>query len=83
MELKTVVEPTPCHYGNESIVPIQRMLFHSLAMSFIGETPVVIVACGTESKSVMGYGQPTHTVDVSIACAYMILQPRALMRFEK
>jgi nitroreductase len=42
--------------------------------SFIGEAPVVIVACGTETKSIMGCGQPTHTVDVSIACAYIILQ---------
>ena len=46
----------------------------AFGQSFIGEAPVVIVACGTESKSVMGCGQPTHTVDVSIACAYMILQ---------
>ncbi len=42
--------------------------------SFIGEAPVVIVACGTEPKTVMGCGQPTHTVDVSIACAFMLLQ---------
>ena len=42
--------------------------------SFIGEAPVVIVACGTESKSIMGCGQPTHTVDVSIASAFMILE---------
>ena len=42
--------------------------------SFIAEAPAVIVACGTESKSIMACGQPTHTVDVSIACAYMILQ---------
>ena len=41
---------------------------------FIGEAPIVIVACGTESKAIMSCGQPTHTVDVSIACAYMILQ---------
>jgi nitroreductase len=41
---------------------------------FIGEAPAVIVACGTESKSIMSCGQSTHTVDVSIACAYMILQ---------
>ena len=46
----------------------------ALGQSFIGEAPVVIVACGTESTSVMGCGQPTHTVDVSIACAYMILE---------
>ncbi len=41
---------------------------------FIGEAPVVLVACGTESKAIMACGQPTHTVDVSIACAFMILQ---------
>jgi nitroreductase len=46
----------------------------AFGQSFIGQAPVVIVACGTESKSIMGCGQPTHTVDVSIACAYMILQ---------
>jgi len=42
--------------------------------TFIGEAPVVIVACGTESKTIMACGQPAYTVDVSIACAFMILQ---------
>jgi nitroreductase len=46
----------------------------AFGQSFIGEAPIVIVACGTETKSVMGCGQPTHTVDVSIACAFMILE---------
>ena len=46
----------------------------AFGQAFIGEAPIVIVACGTESKSVMGCGQPTHTVDVSIACAFMIIQ---------
>ncbi len=46
----------------------------AFGQSFIGEAPVVLVACGTESKAVMACGQPTHTVDVSIACAFMILQ---------
>jgi len=46
----------------------------AFGQSFIGEAPVVIVACGTESMSVMGCGQLTHTVDVSIACAFMILE---------
>jgi nitroreductase len=46
----------------------------AFGQSFIGEAPVVIVACGTESKAMLSCGQPTHTVDVSIACAYMILQ---------
>jgi nitroreductase len=46
----------------------------AFGQSFIGEAPVVIVACATESKSSMACGQPAHTVDVSIACAFMILQ---------
>jgi nitroreductase len=51
-----------------------RLADAAFGQSFICEAPVVIVACGTESKSVMGCGQPTHTVDVSIACAFMLLQ---------
>ena len=46
----------------------------AFGQSFIGEAPVVIIACGTDSKAVMDCGQPTHTVDVSIACAFMMLQ---------
>ena len=46
----------------------------AFGQSFIGEAPVVIVACATESKSFMACGQPTYTVDVSIACSFMILQ---------
>jgi len=46
----------------------------AFGQSFIGGAAVVIVACGTESKAVMACGQPTHTVDVSIACAFMTLQ---------
>ena len=42
--------------------------------TFIGEAPIVIVACGTEAKAIMACGQPAYTVDVSIACAFMILQ---------
>ena len=46
----------------------------AFGQSFIGEAAVVIVACGTETKTFIACGQPTHTVDVSIACAFMILQ---------
>ena len=46
----------------------------AFGQSFIGEAPVVIVACGTEPKAMLACGQPMYTVDVSIACAYMILQ---------
>jgi nitroreductase len=50
----------------------------AFGQSFIGEAPVVLVACGTDSKAVMACGQPTHTVDVSIACVFMILQAQEL-----
>ncbi len=46
----------------------------AFSQAFVAEAPVVIVACATESKAIMACGQPTHTVDLSIACAYMILQ---------
>jgi len=50
----------------------------AFGQSFIGDAPVVIVACGTDSEAVMACGQPTYTVDVSIACAFMILQAHEL-----
>lgn len=50
----------------------------AFGQSFIGEAPAVIVACGTESKAIMACGQPAHTVNVSIACAFMILQATEL-----
>ena len=46
----------------------------ALGQSFIGEAPVVIVACATDTEAIMLCGQPAYTVDVSIACAFMILQ---------
>jgi nitroreductase len=50
----------------------------AFGQSFIGKAPVVLVACGTESKTIMACGQPAYTVDVSIACAFMILQAHEL-----
>ena len=52
----------------------KRLAKAASGQSFIGEAPVVIVACGTEPKGMLACGQPAHTVDVSIALAYMILQ---------
>ena len=46
----------------------------AFGQSFIAEAPIVIVACGIEPKAIMGCGQPAYTVDVSIACSFMILQ---------
>ena len=52
----------------------KRLAEAAFGQSFIGEAPVVMVACGTEPRAVMSCGQPAHTVNVSIACAYMILE---------
>ncbi len=46
----------------------------AFSQSFIGEAPIVIVACGTEPGAIMACGQAAYTVDVSIACSFMILQ---------
>ncbi len=46
----------------------------AFGQSFIMQAPVVLVACATESASIMPCGQPTYTVDVSIAFAFMVLQ---------
>ena len=52
----------------------RKLATAAFEQSFIGEAPIVIVACATESKAMMACGQPAYTVDVSIACAFMILQ---------
>jgi nitroreductase len=46
----------------------------AMNQSFIGQAPVVLVACATESKAVMTCGHPTYAIDLSIAFAYMLLQ---------
>jgi nitroreductase len=51
-----------------------KLAMAALNQSFIGQAPVVLVACATESKAVMTCGHPTYAVDVSIAFAYMLLQ---------
>ena len=52
----------------------KRLTTTTLGQTFVGEAPVIIVACATETKAIMLCGQPAYTVDVSIACAFMILQ---------
>jgi nitroreductase len=42
--------------------------------TFVGQAPVVIVACGTVPDYVMGCGQLSCPVDVSIAVDHMTLQ---------
>ncbi len=52
----------------------ERVANAASGQTFIGQAPIVIVACATESQSIMTCGQPRYTVDVSIAMSFMILQ---------
>ncbi len=45
---------------------------------FVGEAPVLIVACSTESESIMPCGQYAYTVDLSIALSFIILEATEL-----
>src|SRR6266568_829480 len=45
---------------------------------FVGEAPVIIVACATEAEYVMSCGQLAGTVDTSIAFSFLILQAQEL-----
>ncbi len=45
---------------------------------FVGQAPITIVACSTESKRLMPCGQYAYTVDLSIAVSFMILEATEL-----
>jgi nitroreductase len=46
--------------------------------TFIGQAPITIVACSTESEKVMPCGQYAYTVDLSIAVSFMVLEATEL-----
>jgi len=48
------------------------------AQTFIGEAPVVIVACATKSDHIMPCGHASHLIDVAIAVDHMTLAAREL-----
>ncbi|MHA1835339.1 MAG: nitroreductase family protein [Candidatus Odinarchaeia archaeon] len=52
----------------------EKLVEAAKGQKFIGEAPVVIVACGTITDYVMSCGQPAYTVDVSIAVDHMTLK---------
>jgi len=51
-----------------------KLVDAAMNQAFIGQAPVVLAACATESEKVMMCGHPTYAIDVSIAFAYMLLQ---------
>ncbi len=51
----------------------ERLMEIAGGQKFVGEAPVVIVACGL-NPNIMTCGQPRHTVDVSIAMSFLLLE---------
>ena len=45
---------------------------------FVGEAPVVIVACAVEHDHIMACGHPSHLIDVAIAIDHITLAAREL-----
>ena len=52
----------------------RRLMVAAKNQSFVGEAPILIVACGTIPDYVMSCGQLAYTVDVAIAVDHMSLQ---------
>ena len=52
----------------------RRLADAALGQSFVGQAPVVLVACAVDCSAIMPCGLPAFIVDVSIAFAYMLLQ---------
>lgn len=48
-------------------------LTKAIGQDFVGEAPVILVACGSETNSQMKGGQYRYSIDLAIATAYMIL----------
>lgn len=53
---------------------IARLMEAAGGQTFVGEAPVILVSCGADPEGMMTCGQPRHTVDLSIATAYMLLE---------
>ena len=43
------------------------------SQTFVGQAPIILVACGTDPDGVMKCGQHRYTIDLSIATAFMVL----------
>ena len=56
---------------------MEKMYEASYEQPSVKEAPCAIVACGTDCR-IMDCGQPTDTVDLSIAMSYMLLQAHEL-----
>ena len=51
-----------------------RLTREAIRQPFVGQAPLILVACGMAPEGVMTCGQPRYTVDLSIATSFMILE---------
>jgi len=56
----------------------QQLAEAACGQGFVGEAPVVIVACAVESGHIMTCGHPSHLIDIAIAVDHMTLAAREL-----
>ena len=56
----------------------EKLVNAANGQKFLGEAPVTIVGCSTESERMMPCGQFAYTVDLSIAVSFMILEATEL-----
>lgn len=56
----------------------QKLMEAAYSQAFVGQAPVILVACGTDPDSIMKCGQYRYSVDLSIATSYMILEAHEL-----
>jgi len=56
----------------------EKLVEAANGQKFVGQAPVTIVGCSTESERVMPCGQFAYTVDLSIAISFMILEATEL-----
>ena len=56
----------------------KRLAEAAHGQAFVGEAPVVIVACAVQHEHIMSCGHPSHIVDVAIAIDHMTLAAREL-----
>ena len=52
----------------------EKLMEAAKGQKMVAEAPIVIVACGTQTEYIMSCGQPSYTINVSIAVVHMMLK---------
>ncbi len=74
------LSPSAHNYQNKKIIVIKdeetkiKLAEATRSYDFIAQAPVVLISCGTGPDTLMSCGQSRHSVDLSIATSFMILE---------